>query len=58
MAFWEFEDGDIIVHLEDLHETRLIDMSLGRPPRQFLSDQWDNENRGWIEHGDHLTGEE
>lgn len=54
MAYWEVETSGAIRHLDDLHDMRMIDITLGRPPRQFLSDKWDDKKHVWIERGHHL----
>lgn len=57
MAEWEFDDeGKMAVHLVDLHECRLIDLSLGRPPREHMSDCWNTEIGVWEVRGHRLKG--
>jgi hypothetical protein len=55
VADWEYDDnGHMVVHLVELHECRLIDLSLGRPPREHMSDRWDPDDRVWIVRGHRL----
>jgi hypothetical protein len=55
LAEWECDEtGTMVVHLGELHECRLIDLSLGKPPREHLSDWWSEPTRTWVVRGHRL----
>jgi len=56
VAFWEIEAGQMPTHFRDLHETRLIDLSLGRSAREHLSDRWDGDRHVWVKSDHWLRG--